>query len=300
MVQERILLIINPVAGRQKAKKLVEPIVKYLDSKGYNTTIYTTSKKDDARDIVSNHAIDYDRIIFCGGDGTFNEITCGLLSSGVSIPIGYIPTGTTNDIASTLKISQNMNKALKGATGSLYRKHDIGLFNEDTIFAYIASFGAFTKTSYATSQRLKNIFGRGAYFLRGVIDLVDNKSHYAKIIADGEIIEGDFIFGSVSNSNIIAGIIKLPEEQVKFDDGNFEIILIRKPENRFQNKRLINWLLHQKPAEDVICFIHAKNIVFEFNEGVSWTVDGEFAGEHQIVKVENRRQAIRIATRKEI
>jgi len=287
MTDQNILLIINPVAGRKIAKKLIYRIVDLLCRNNYKTTIFSTGDKGEAAQFVKAHAHEFNKIICCGGDGTLNETFTGLIDAGINIPVGYIPTGTTNDLATALKLTKNPKKAMQISVEGNNRVHDLGVFNDDRYFTYIASFGAFTSVAYRTPQWMKNSLGRAAYFINGVPSLTDIQPHKAKVIADGTQIEGEFVFGSVTNSTIIGGIIKLNESEVHFDDGLFEVMLVRNPETPMDLSKSIQCIVSHEYDEEYVLFLRAKEVLFTFEEPTDWTVDGEFAGTVNVADIKN-------------
>ena len=143
---KKLQLIINPAAGMKQGKKYLADIVAYFGSKGYISTVFVTEKHGDATEFAERYGADHDIIVCVGGDGTFNEVVAGIVGSGIDAPIGYIPAGSTNDFAASLKLSDDVMQACKDIAEGSERKLDIGLFNGRS-FSYVASFGAFTKAS---------------------------------------------------------------------------------------------------------------------------------------------------------
>jgi len=294
-VKQNILLIINPAAGRKSAKFKIFKIVDLLSRNDCKTTIFTTSRKGDAVNIVKENGSEAHKIICCGGDGTLNEVITGLMTAKLKIPIGYIPTGTMNDLAHALNLSTRTKKALYDISNGYIRDHDIGSFNNDQYFSYVASFGAFIKTAYATPQWIKNLTGRIAYFFHSLLQIGDIRPHTVKVIADGKEIEGDFIYGSVSNSTVIGGgSIKFTKAGVNFDDGLFEVMLIRNPTTPEGLSNIISGVLKQKYDVRYMRFFKAKKLIFIFDKETDWTIDGEYAGSHNTVYIENQQCAASI------
>jgi YegS/Rv2252/BmrU family lipid kinase len=292
--KQNILLIINPIAGRKEAKKILYKIVDFLCRNECKTTIYTTSRKGEATNIVMEHARDSQKIICVGGDGTLHEVLTGLKIMDLYVPVGYIPTGTTNDLARALKLPIKTSKAIETAVFGQIRDHDIGAFNEGQCFSYVASFGAFTNAAYSTPQWLKNMVGHAAYIFKGILSIPEIQSHAVKIVADGKEISGDFVFGSVSNSTVIAGLIKLPKLDIRFDDGKFEVLLIKTPKNRKELRAIVHGLRHQHYDERYVYYFKAKELTFSFKENTAWTVDGEFAGAHENVCIMNLQRKAQV------
>jgi len=294
MAKENILLIFNPVSGRQKARTMIYRIVNFLSENNCKTTIFATTKQGDATKLVKEHGLECDRIICCGGDGTLNEVFSGLAAMDIKIPVGYIPTGTTNDLANALGLASNEKRAMHLALNGYPRELDLGTFNDDKYFSYVASFGAFSNVAYETPQWLKNHLGRASYFFYGISEIGEIRSHRVRIIADDTEIDGDFVYGSVSNSTIIGGLVKLPEESIRLDDGKFEVMLIRTPKDPFDLHHIVQGLANQDYRDDAVLFFTASQVSFTFEGDVPWTVDGEYAGESRKVNITNMQQRVNI------
>ena len=156
------------------------------------------------------------------------------------------------------------------------RELDIGVFG-DRNFVYVASFGAFTRTTYTVPQDIKNVFGHFAYFLEGVKDLDTLCPYRMRITADGEVFDGEYLFGAVSNSTSIAGLMKLSPQTVAFDDGWFELLLVPVPRTPAAMQALIRALINQdyQNSEGLI-FRQVKHVTAETEDNIPWTLDGEY------------------------
>ena len=294
MAKEKVLLIINPVSGRQRSRFLLFSIVDFLSRSGRESTVFTTTAPGNATELVREYAPLHDRIICCGGDGTLNEIFSGLAGMDTPIPVGYIPTGTTNDLAHALGLNSDVRQAIYLSLHGEERDLDLGTFNDGVYFSYVASFGAFSKVAYETPQWLKNRLGRASYFFYGISGIADIRSRRVKVIADGMTVEGDFVYGSVSNSTVIGGLVKLPEDSIRLDDGKFEVMLIRTPKDPLDLGNIMQGLVNQDYNEEHLLFFTASKMEFSFEEDVPWTVDGEYAGEANRVAIGNMQKKVRI------
>lgn len=291
---KKILLIINPAAGKSRTKYRVFHIGDWFYNKGCTTTVLTTSKKGDAADFVKQYAAENDIVVCCGGDGTLNEVISGVMQTQLNKPIGYLPAGTTNDMAKTLHLSRDIKKSAKIILNEEPVSLDIGAFNETQFFSYIASFGAFTKVSYSTPQWLKNRFGHLAYVMDGIKSLGDIHPYHVEVISQEFEGEGDFIFGSVTNSCSVGGMLKLKETDVCLNDGKFEILLIQNPHNLLEFRNIVYNLRHHKLSEENILFFRSSKITFQFGQETEWTVDGEYAGKSKEVRIQNMHNAVQI------
>ena len=289
---KNVLLIINPRAGKTKARTALFDIVDTFTEHDMRVTVEITKYSGHASDICRYISSDADLVVCVGGDGTLNEVIAGVIASGKQIPIGYIPSGSTNDFATTLKLSKDMKKAALDITCGLVRNIDIGKFGE-RYFTYVASFGAFTKSSYSAPQSMKNALGHLAYVLQGIQDIPSIKAEHAKIVdQDGNVYEDDYIFGAIANSTSVGGIISLKETLVSMDDGKFELLLIKKPKNLAELNKCINALLTQNYDCDVITFTTLEKADVIFDGPVTWSLDGERADTDGKISITNLKAAI--------
>lgn len=279
---QKLLLILNPVSGRKNARKYLPEIIRTFTSAGYLVTTFVTGAPDEALHYVRIFGRRFDRIVCVGGDGTLNEVVTGLQHGCYDIPVGYIPSGSTNDFATCHGLSGNVLAAARDAASGTPTATDIGRFNSGC-FTYVAAFGAFSWLSYSTSQNLKNLLGHTAYILDGIKDLSMVKPIRMTVNADGKIYDGSYIFGAVSNSTSIAGVITLPKDLVDIHDGQFEVLLVKSPATALELQNIITSVLNQEYEScPLIEFFRARHLVFESDNEVAWTNDGEFAGESKI------------------
>ena len=219
---QRMLFVYNPNAGKGLLKPKLSDVIDIFVKAGYEVVVYPTQSYRDGYKKIRSMSDEFDLVVCSGGDGTLDEVVTGMMKRKNRVPIGYIPTGTTNDFASSLHISKDILSAADTAVHGKPFACDIGTFNQD-IFVYVAAFGLFTDVSYQTDQNLKNVFGHAAYVLEGAKRLSNIPSYKIKITHDGEIIEGEFMIGMVTNSKSVAGFRSIMGKKVRFDDGEFEV-----------------------------------------------------------------------------
>ena len=290
---KKLLFIYNPNAGKGLLKPKLSDILDIFVKAGYEVTVYPTQKYRDGYRKVARFEGDYDLLVCSGGDGTLDEVVTGMMQREDRIPIGYIPTGTTNDFANSLHIPKDLLKAADVAVNGEPFACDVGRFNKD-IFVYIAAFGLFTDVSYQTKQEIKNVLGHLAYVLEGTKRLFGIPSYHIKVTHDGEVIEDEFVFGMVTNSKSVGGFRNMIGKNVVFDDGEFEATLIKFPKNPLElNDIILSIATGQQDLKYMYSF-KAKEVFFESLEEIPWTLDGEFGGEHDYVHIKNERQSLEI------
>ena len=297
MDNKKVLLIINSVAGKLASHAALYDIVNTYCKKDWDVTVKITQHRGHAKELAAEaQKKEYDLIICCGGDGTMNEVLNGLLAENdcCSIPVGYIPAGSTNDFAETLGISSDLSKSSFGITKENTTLLDVGKFCENTYFSYIASFGAFTAVSYDAPQDLKNTLGHFAYILQGVKDLSNLKPTKASVIADGVEYSGDFLFGSVSNTKSVAGIVKLKDNIVDLQDGLFEVLLVRNPKDIVELNEILIGATSSNFSSDMFVFLKAKEVSFHFSKSINWSLDGEKVKAGKDVTIVNLHEAVKL------
>lgn len=293
---KRVYFIANLHSGKAMIASKLAEIIDIFTKARFEVTIRPTQEKMDAT-AAAKYACsqDFDLIVCSGGDGTLNEVIHGVMKSEKKLPIGYIPAGSTNDFARGIGIPKDMVEAVEGIVNGKLICCDIGSFN-DKYFTYIAAFGAFTEVTYETSQQVKNYLGHAAYLLNALTCIKNIRSYHMKISTDTEVIEDDFIFGMVTNSSSVAGILSLDDFQ--FDDGVYEVVLIKSPKNPLDLQRIIQSLLNIEIDIDTayIKSFRTSSISFECDEELQWTVDGEFGGKADRACIKNNKQAITFVT----
>ena len=290
---KKMLFVFNPKAGKGKIKTHLLDIVDIFSSHDYEIIIRSTQAPRDAYEKAKEYANSVDMIVCSGGDGTLDEVVTGIMEAESSVPIGYIPAGSTNDFANSLFMPKNMTKVAEMIMEEELYHCDIGRFNQKT-FAYVAAFGLFTDVSYETDQDLKNVLGHVAYVLEGVKRLFDIKSYHMKVTSDEVQAEDDFIVGMITNSRSVGGFKNLTGKNVDMNDGLFEVTLIAHPKNPLQLQEIITALVMAEDNTDLIYSFKTKKLTIESDEEVPWTLDGEFGGEHSYVDIENRHKALNL------
>lgn len=294
--KRKMLLVVNPKSGKEKVKNCLLDIVNVFSQAGYRIQIHITQHALDARDTVIREGNNKDLIVCSGGDGTLNEVISGMLQLKDPPALGYIPAGSTNDFASNLKLPRQMTEAAKIAVEGADYPIDIGEFCKTESFVYVAGFGAFTEVSYLTPQDKKNLLGHQAYVLESVKSLASIRSYHMRVECDEWEVEGDFIYGMVTNTMSVAGFKSLVSQEVALNDGVFEVLLIRSPKSPAELGSMVTELL-LKEENNLVLKFKTSHIRLISEEPVDWVLDGEFGGRRTEVEIKNlcRRLTIRCA-----
>ena len=295
---KKLLFVYNPRAGKEMLKPRLSDVLDIFVKAGYEVTVHPTQAYRDAYYQIKEYEVGkYDLIACSGGDGTIDEVATGMMKRREMgkdvVPVGYIPAGTTNDFAKSLHIPRKPLAAADNTVKGVPFPCDIGKFN-DSVFVYIAAFGIFTDVSYETDQAVKNVLGHMAYILEGAKRIFNIPSYKIKVEHDGEVIEDEFIFGMVTNSRSVGGFSNMVGKNIVFDDGLFEVTLIKTPKNPIALQEIIAALLIEQVDTKHMYTFKTKKITFDSVEEIPWTLDGEFGGEQDYVEIENVQKAMEI------
>ena len=290
---KKLLMIVNPRAGRNKSRSPLFDAVSVFSEAGYLVRVHNTAGPGDAAETAAREGRDYDLVVAVGGDGTLNEVISGLIRLEQPPLLGYLPQGSTNDFAASLHISGKPPIAAEAIVRNRLQVLDVGTWN-DRVFVYVASFGAFTRSSYAVPQAAKNALGHFAYILEGMKDLDTLRPYRVRVTADGEVLDGEYLFGAVCNSTSIGGLMKLDPERVVLDDGKFELLLIPSPKTPQDLQNLVLALLNQQYTSEGLVFRHISSLHLETEGDLPWSLDGEYAPSVPTVDIENHRGAMRM------
>jgi len=295
-LEKKLLFILNPYAGTKQTRNYIPEILACFQKYGYLCTMCVTTEKGDGARLAEKYAKGMELVVCSGGDGTYNETVAGLMQLPKSErpPLGYIPAGSTNDLASSLNLSSNILSAVEDVMTGEKHSLDVGCFN-GRMFTYVASFGAFTRTSYATPQNIKNVLGHVAYFLEGVKELSSIHPEHVKVTANGQVYEDEYLFGAVSNSfRLGGGVISLSHDDVDMDDGLFEVMLIRYPKTTAQLQEILRALSTKKYDTPMLDFFKASDIEIQASAVADWSLDGEYEPGCKNIRIENLHDAIEL------
>ena len=299
-MSKKVLFVYNAHAGQERIRFALVDVLDIFEKAGYEVTVHPTQAKDDATRIVKENDGAYELVVCSGGDGTLDEVVKGMGECEYKVPIGYLPAGSTNDFGRTLGIPSEFSKAAQVVVNGKPFSCDIGSFNGNT-FIYIAAFGALTEVSYETSQKVKNIFGHMAYVIEGIksVGLGNIKPYSMSIVANNQLIKDTFIYGMVSNTMSIGGV-KYPDKEIKLDDGEFEALFIKYPDDPVELNSLLSSLLAQDPDPEHMYYFRASEFHIKADQETPWTLDGENGGFHTEAVIRNLPRQVEIIAPKEL
>jgi len=289
------MLLVNPNAGKGGYKAVLPDVLQTFYAGGWEPTVFFTQARGDGTRLVETYAPEHELVVCLGGDGTLSEVAAGQMRLGEEQrPIGYIPLGTANDVARTLGIPfkpvEAAKRILQGKPCSL----DMGQFGLNDYFTYIAAFGAFTEVSYGTPQETKQALGHLAYMLEGIRQLPKITDYHAIVEYDNGVLEDNFVFGAVTNSTSVAGLVRLNNGEVNLADGLFEVLLVKKPQDLLELSGIISAIMSMDFSGSNILFLKSSEVRIMFDQPVAWTRDGEDGETHRDVMITNRHPGVEI------
>ena len=131
-----------------------------------------------------------------------------------------------------------------------------------------------------------------AYVLQGMAQLPKIEIYKTRIEYDEGMIEANLVYGSMSNSTSVAGIVRLKEEMVCLGDGISELVLVKDPGSVAGLGEILDGVINQNGDNDKLIILHTKRARFCFEKPVAWTRDGEAGGEYQEISLCNYKAPI--------
>ena len=192
-------IIYNPASGKKDFVNHIDYVTTRLKEANYEVTIEATKRPKHAISLAEQACKDkVDLIVISGGDGTFHECLNGMNKCDYKPVIGYIPSGTACDLASTLKIPKDVKQAVDNILNGIVVEMDYTNSNKGS-FIYVTAIGTYVDISYVTDSKLKKYLGYLAYLVTGVKEFFPIPMIKTKIEYDEGYLRGYFSFILVVN-----------------------------------------------------------------------------------------------------
>lgn len=282
----KCLFLYNPVSGKGAIKKKLSYIERALLTRYESVEIYQTKSAKDLEEQIKQRGKSFDAVIFSGGDGTFNHVINA--AGGMDIRFGYIPSGTVNDVARSLKIPRSVKGALKVILRGASEKLDCMQIG-NRYAMYIAAAGAFTGVTYHTPQSQKKMFGALAYALEAVRHNLKLDIFPVKATSGGKTVETDAVLILVMNGKSVAGFPV--NRKGSMTDGCLETVIVKQVKKPNALRRLGAYfsvaslfVFGCRIRKKDIVYLHGDNVDIQTDEAVVWDFDGEegFGGNAKI------------------
>ena len=275
--QSKLLFVINPVSGGNNKIRIEKEIRQYFEKLPIPIKLINlTGKQDDI--LVKQHILLFqpDKVIVVGGDGTIKLIAELLI--GTQTPLGIIPAGSANGMATELNLPYSVTSALDIAVNGVIKKIDLVLFNDKEISVHISDIGlnAFL-IKYYSKNRLRGKWG----YIKAVISVLWHKRLLrAEILINGEkILRKAYMIVIANARSYGTGIIINPAGDLS--DGKFEIVLLKK----VSVWKLIKTFLTNRAIDaEEIEVIQTSEVSITTRKKVYFQIDGEYRGKVNTVK----------------
>lgn len=290
---KKLLLVINPEAGKSALRSQLIDVVDLFTKNGYIVTSVVSQSSDHVGEILREYANNSDLIVCCGGDGTLNLTVSAMSELSAPPYLGYIPCGTTNDFAKSRGISSTPLTAAKQIVEGSVHEIDLGFLGEKP-YAYIAAFGMLSEVSYETPRQLKKNIGHAAYVLEGIKSLSKTNCYNIKFTIDGEVHEGEYMLGLLTNTRRIGGFNIPIIKDFVLDDGLIDITLVKYPKNAEESTKLLNSFVTQQPDNEIVFQYRASKLEYVSDSKIPWTLDGEYGGSYNKQTVEIKQRCLKL------
>jgi diacylglycerol kinase (ATP) len=271
---QKFILVYNPISGDASFRFKLDTVIEAFQKKGCVVIPYRISNEREEDDFVAlTREIAADGIIVSGGDGTIHKLINSMLVQEIDLPLGIIPSGTSNDFAAYLQLDKNIDTCVDIITAGQSKTFDVGKVN-DKYFFNVASAGLMTSVAHNADSMLKNTLGKIAYYLKGLGELPNFKALRMRIIADHQVIEEDIFLFLVMNSGTVGGFPNLVPH-ARIDDGKLDLLIVNKCNLPELMSLFISFLKGIHCNSKYVTYLQAENIYIECVEPLESDLDGE-------------------------
>lgn len=293
----RALLIYNPKSGVKKRDEY-DRILQTLQENSIDYDLHETLPDFgpfEILEMLKEHKEEYDVIISGGGDGTISHTVHGMHCHEFNCPLLILPVGTTNEIAQNMEIHElEIEEILSRLQTMKTRKFDYGQVDENQTFVYALTFGNFTEVTYRTPQKMKNWLGYRAYILYGLVSFRKIHSYHIAVKTPELNFSGEYVFGAISNSKSMGNIFHFDEGSYALDDGEFEVLFIKKPRSVKDLRLILQGMLHNDYSGKMFVTFKSSQLCIRSSKPIAWNIDGEYGGDKKTIYIRNKHRGIEL------
>lgn len=278
----RTLVILNPAAGQEEPSRVRRRIGGAFAVRSAPFDIVETTGAGDA-EMLAREAVSrgYRAVAAAGGDGTIAEVITGLAGTGV--PLGIIPQGTANQVASNLGVPPDIERAVEVVVNGVPAPMDLGQLDDGRYFALIAGAGWDAEVMSSATRELKDRWGFGAYLLAGLRSVITPPSAAFTITADGQTFEINAATVLLANvGQIFADVIPVNfriAPGVSFSDGLLDVCIFAP--RTLPDVATVLWRVASRRyvGDERIIYLQAREISIVSDPPVITQLDGDCVGE---------------------
>jgi diacylglycerol kinase (ATP) len=277
----RTLVVLNPAAGQEEPARMRRWLGGAFAVRGASFDLIETTGAGDAVLLARQAAsLGYRAVVAAGGDGTIAEVITGL--AGTQVPLGIVPLGTGNQLASNLGIPSDVERAVEVVVHGEPGPMDLGRLGDGRYFALMASAGMDAEMISLATRELKDRWGFGAYLYAGLRAAVTTRPCHFRITADERSFEVQAATVIVANAGQLVYDL-LPLELrigpgVSFHDGLLDVCIFA-PKNLHEVASVLLKVARRRYSGDErMIYLQARDILVESEPDVVTQVDGELLG----------------------
>src|SRR5690606_14962826 len=273
-----VLLVVNPISGDLDKSHLLDQVkTEIIDIKA-NLIVFYTKGENDVKELSQTIGkINPCRIICAGGDGTIKLVAEALRSR--KIPLGIIPAGSANGLATNLDLPENINDQIKTALGDEVNTIDI-IMIDDEVCLHMSDFGL--NAELIRNYQRSTVRGKIGYLLQSIPTLVESEYPFQFVIeANGKILKTEGILVAIANARSY-GTGATVNPKGKIDDGKFEILIFK----NFDVIEILKTLRNEVELDpEFMETIQTTEARISCTKPVAFQIDGEYLGERQNVNI---------------
>ena len=223
----RVILIYNPFSGKRRFKYALDDFVDVMQSARYKTHLVRATDDYALESAMESLDDSYSAVVVAGGDGTVNFTINALKRHKKNIPLGILPVGTANGFSTCIKMPTSPRAAAEAIVHGRVIAADLGLAN-GRYFINSSGGGLFTSVSHelTLNTKTKRIFGKAAYIMKGMAQLLNIKPLPLRITTQEQVIEEVFsVFIALNSTN--SGSFNRMAPNALIDDGLLEFVAFR-------------------------------------------------------------------------
>lgn len=274
---KQAIFIYNPLSGDRTITGKLDYIIECFQQSG--TFIQPYRIDSESLEFIPKllQQNDYTFAVIAGGDGTLNTIIDLILKINPNLPVGIIPSGTSNDLARCLGIKSSIDNCLDVILNENMKAIDVGLIDDEKYFFSCCAGGLFVDASFNTDNELKKSFGPLAYYLKALSDVANVKPVTITIKTENEIYHEDVLLFMILNGNHAAGFTNIIEE-ADITDGIMDIILIKNCSHLELASLFLKVLSADSLKDSNVVKIRTSECIFECDCNINISIDGEDGG----------------------
>jgi len=292
---KKAILIYNPMSGDHSADKQLDYIIRRFQEKNILLQPYRIfSNETEILEDVLKHG-DYECALVSGGDGTLNYSINALLKNNINIPVGVIPSGTSNDFARCINMPHDISKCMDVILAGNTIDVDVGLINNNHYFLTTCAGGIFVDVSFNTHNELKKNFGTFAYYLKAISEVTNIRSFPVTVETESQTLQEEILLFIILNGKHAAGFTNLLDV-ADYSDGMMDLIILKNCSHLDMATVFFNVLSGTYINNKNVISLKARSCTIKGDSSINLSVDGE-KGDALPIEVRFINKALKVFAR---